>query len=713
MKIFSIATAMLVIAIMAACPCRAQTEPQATPAAEASAELDAALLDEILQEAEPAPEGELMTEEDMAELLKETPAAAEEPAASGAPAAEESVPAAATAIEASAPAGDFVSLEAEAEAPAETVAPAEEAAPAEVEATAAEEAPAETGAVETAAEEAPAEAEAVGEAAEELPAEAGAVEAAAETPAEGLGTEEVDIEAELIELGLDDTLAGEVGSAEASKDLITISLDDVPVQDVVRMFARISGANIVAGTNLVGNVTVNLQDVEWQPALRVILDSVGLTMVEKSPGIFSILSRGDLASEPVVTETIFLNYTTVSNVVPVISSMLVSSNASVSSFSAANAVIVQETVERMGPIKETIRRIDQPRSQVFIEAKFVELNDEAIKDIGINWQVLEGYSAGVGGLQWSITENRDKLDRRSDVLLETDRRVQSDTLQQTYDMYGIPVAAGDSFSAGGFLGQGLNDVQPEAVESSGRATRDDIVRGRTIDQQMEDTFEKAVSDVRAAVFTADEFALTLSALKQNAGVQVVSNPKILVASGETASIHVGVREPNVRAVPQGDSGDRYAYELDDTNPFIDIGVKVAVTPVVNTESNIALRIVPELSQALAPLEVAGGMTFPRIQSRRVVTDFSLESGRTVAIGGLIQTGDQENVKKVPLLGDIPMVGKYLFRHTHTEKMQDEVIIFVTVNMAKTDEMREESGIPVEGRLIHKHMIMKRNALREF
>ncbi|HQQ04868.1 MAG TPA: secretin N-terminal domain-containing protein [Kiritimatiellia bacterium] len=623
---------------------------RAQTAADDAASLDEALLDEILQDAEPLQEEQLMTEEDMDALLDEAGLVDEEVPSGEVPVGED-IPAAQPANELSTDA----------------------------------------------------------QLTEEIPAEEEPVE---EAPMTGLGSEEVNIETELIELGLDDALSGTVDMGEETTDLITISLDDVPVQDVVRMFARISGANIVAGTNLVGNVTVNLQDVEWQPALRVILDSVGLSMVEKTDGIYSILSRSDLAAEPVTTETIFLNYTTVTNIIPVIRSMMVSSNASVSGFPSANAVIIQETVERMGPIKETIRRIDRPRSQVFIEAKFVELNDEAIKDIGINWQVLEGYKMGVSGLRWDYQEDRDKLDRRSDTMTQHDTRSQVDILARGYDMYGAQLQDEE------ITFEEIPGTDPPAYASfteitPTRTRTDTIDIGRDIRQEMEDTFEKAVSDVRTAVFTADEFALTLSALKQNAGVSVVSNPKILVASGETASIHVGVREPNVRAVPQGDSGDRYAYELDTTNPFIDIGVKVDVTPVVNTESNIAVRITPELSQSLAPLQFAGGLTFPRIQSRRVVTDFSLESGRTVAIGGLIQTGDQEQVKKVPLLGDIPLIGKYLFRHTHTEKMQDEVIIFVTVSMAKADEIREESGIPVEGRLIHKHMIMKRNALREF
>ena len=199
-----------------------------------------------------------------------------------------------------------------------------------------------------------------------------------------------------IELDTQPDMAGvDVSTDEGGQDLITISLDNAPLADVVRMFSRISGANIVAGTNLQGSVTVSMHDVPWEPALSAILDSVNLVLVEKTSGIFTIISKADLAAEPVAMETIFLNYTSVSNVLPVVQRMLIATNGSVSAFPSANAIVVQETASRLSSIRSTVKKIDQPRPQVYIEAKFIELNETAIENLGINWQVLQGYSMGI------------------------------------------------------------------------------------------------------------------------------------------------------------------------------------------------------------------------------------------------------------------------------------------------------------------------------
>jgi type II secretory pathway component GspD/PulD (secretin) len=204
--------------------------------------------------------------------------------------------------------------------------------------------------------------------------------------------------------------------------------------------------------------------------------------------------------------------------------------------------------------------------------------------------------------------------------------------------------------------------------------------------------------VRSAVLSADDFALTLSALQQLDGVRVVSNPKMLVANGQTANIHVGRNEPNVRAVPQGENANTFAYVLDG---FIEIGVKLEVTPIINTSKNITINIVPELSRLLGEKTVGeAGTSFPITQIRRIETEFAVESGKTVAIGGLTQSDENEEVTKVPLLGDIPIIGKYLFSHTSTRMIQDEIIIFVSVDTAHTEKLNDRDGIPNEGSLIH-------------
>jgi type IV pilus assembly protein PilQ len=509
-------------------------------------------------------------------------------------------------------------------------------------------------------------------------------------------------EAETIQLQTERTLAPgiEVSMGDEGRDLISITLDDVPLQDVVRMFTRISGANIVAGTNLQGSVTVSLRDVEWEPAFRVILDSSDMVLVEKTPGIYTIMSKKDLAAEPVTVDTVFLSYTTVSNVLPVVERMLISSNASVAAFPSANALVIQETVARLNTIKEVIKKIDQPRPQVYIEAKFVELNDQAIKDLGIDWSVLGsdgsgslGYSLTAGGLTRSYTETRRR--NSADSVVDFDVTRYLDTSQRQF--YPAPSASrnrSDVLSGTEATLGGRNFTEFDATEDSISVTP---------------LFPFESTTIQGAILSAADFAVTLSALKQNNGVDIISNPKVIVANEETATIHVGQNEPNVVAVPQGDTGDRFAYALDDDRPFIELGVKLEVTPTVNTENNITVRLVPELSRLLGQKTVGEGATqisFPRTQIRKISTLFNLESGSTVAIGGLTETTDVESVKKIPLLGDIPVIGKYLFRHTHTEKKQDEVIIFVTVGMANPDSLVEVAGIPSEGKLVHKYLADK-------
>lgn len=502
-------------------------------------------------------------------------------------------------------------------------------------------------------------------------------------------------EEETIRLNLEpmEIEGAEVQPGATRPELLSVSLDNVPLQEVVRLFTRVSGANIVAGTNLQGNVTVSLKDVEWAPALRVILDQANLIMIEKAPNIYSIVSKRDLADAPLTAETIFLRFTTASNVMPVIRQMCISSNASVMTVASANALVVQETPARIGAIKEVVARVDRPRPQVFIEAKFVELNDEAIKDIGINWQVLEGYTVKAGNLSWGVTESREWNKSRKDTKDQADSRENIDALNTSYD---ADNQESTTMNGPATVQQGENTIDG----SVGRVVQDSIVKTFDVKSSIEDSYAKKVTDLRTATLSADDFALTLSALKQNNGVSIVSNPKIVVASGQTATIHVGTQEPQIRSEYNSDSKTT-VYTLD---RYIDVGVLVYVTPVVNTESNISVRIIPELSRKLSDVPAGDGtVTFPRLSTRSVLTDFDLESGRTVAIGGLTSTEDREEIKKIPILGSIPVLGKYLFSHTHTKRVQDEVIIFVTVSLARAHVITESAGIPSEGKLIYRHL----------
>jgi len=498
-----------------------------------------------------------------------------------------------------------------------------------------------------------------------------------------------------------DSVTGQGAGLTAVDESGMISLDlvDVPLDVVVRMFTKISGVNLVMGTNVAGRVSVSMHNVAWRPALNAILDSAGMGLMERTPTIYTIVPANELAAEPLTTDTIFLRYTTTTNMIGAVRGMLVSSNATATALPHANAIIVKEQSARLQDIRGAVDKIDRPRAQVFIEAKFVELNDQAIKDLGINWQALQGVQVGVQNLVWSTTATRDRVKLRDNRSTQWDKRQNVDGVRNLFDVdnqqYEEKETTAEEFPPGSGSYIATTKLTPT------RTVDDTIDRGRDVTQELRDTNQKTVQDVRTAVLSASDFNVVLSALKQNEGTSVVSNPKIIVSNGETALIHVGERRPNIVARPQqGVQNISYAYELDG---FIDIGVKVEVSPTVNTESNITVRIAPELSRQIGSVEPTPGLTYPVLVTRRIDTEFTLESGKTAAIGGLIQNSDQEKVTKVPVLGDIPLIGKYLFSHTHKEKRQDEVIIFVTVSFIRADGLRESMGVPSEGELIHRHL----------
>jgi type IV pilus assembly protein PilQ len=471
----------------------------------------------------------------------------------------------------------------------------------------------------------------------------------------------------------------EMTQAAPDDDLISITLDNVRLADVVRIFARSSGANIIIPEGLDELVSANLNDVNWREALEVILADKEYVLIQRRPGIFAISRLDQLASEPLSTETIDLKFVTVENALPAVEGMIVTSNARVTPLPAANVLIVRETPRQLEEIRNIIALIDVPRQQVFIEAKFVELNDSARQDLGIDWQVL-GETGVTLGIREMVRES-ERTDRRSRL-----------------DGQGNVTGSGSASTV--TSGTGLD---PTRVSQRDSANFTGSVQGRNISAidggagtiTGLQTMESEV--IRGAIMTASDFAVTLRALQSLNGVSIVSNPKMLVANGQTARIHVGRNEPNIRALPSGDQGTNFIFELDG---FIETGVKLEVTPSVSTARNISLNIIPELSRILERREFQGGTVFPVTASRRIETEFALESGNTVAIGGLTEGFDSEVTRKVPLLGDLPLIGKYLFRYTRTERQQEEIIIFVSVQIAEAGSLDNRSGLPEQGTLIN-------------
>lgn len=489
-------------------------------------------------------------------------------------------------------------------------------------------------------------------------------------------------------------------------ELITLALDEVPMEDVIRIFMRIPGANFIAvPSNLVGEVTVNLTDVPWKPALVSILRSHNLELMEitADSGIYSIEHRKPDAPEPLEVETVFLSFATVKEVETAIQPVLLP-EARLSLFPSRNALVIKTTAANMREVRNVISEIDRMREQVFIEAKFMELNDDAIQNLGINWQGLRGIGLSAGGINWTYEMDRQR--GRSSVWTDGhyDRESTSDRRTPRYDADGNQIEQ----STTSFIPvPGTDQYIVEQQVTPTRAVDRIIEHGRSFEHEIQDIYQRTAQDVRSAILGVTDFNIILSALRETAGVSIVSNPKIIVANEEKATIHIGQTErPFVSTVTPATQTTAPFTTYNPGDP-VEFGVKLDVTPTVNTASNISLLIEPTLTRFVRDAVAPTGQTYPVIARKTISTRFTLEDGKTVAIGGLTETTDSERVSRVPILGSIPLIGRYLFSHSRKERNQTETVIFVTVGMATPGTITEDQGLPRDTHLARQHLLRER------
>ncbi|MDF7809299.1 hypothetical protein P4E94_17775 [Pontiellaceae bacterium B12219] len=457
--------------------------------------------------------------------------------------------------------------------------------------------------------------------------------------------------------------------ATSEGELISVRLNKVGLEDAISLFAELSGANIIVPElTEAAQISVNLKDVEWRPALQSILDTYNYELYQRVSGsnVFSVRRRPAGAPEPQVVETFKLNFATVPNAAALIKELL-PPEAKISEFASRNMLVVKSTESSLSEVRAVLLAIDKVRQQVYIESKFMELTDDAQKDLGIDWSVLTSYGLGTqGSPQYSYNNEK--------------------TTQTYKDADGNQYNEGDSFIDAGPLGT------TPVLEGLTPSTSD------------------LTTEVLTSVLDADQFRVVLSAMEENKGVNIVSNPKIIVANEELANIAIIRKEPNLKQTREQQLNDQPAtviYNLDPDLPWFEYGIKLDVIPSVNTSSNITVKISPSLTRKYAD-KIAGDNTYPIIDEKEINTVFSLASGQTAAIGGLTEITEGEEEKKVPVLGSIPFIGR-LFSWKRTVTGQDETVIFVTVGLANTEQLEAgDIDMPEDAEMARRQVIRDKN-----
>jgi len=454
---------------------------------------------------------------------------------------------------------------------------------------------------------------------------------------------------------------------------ITVTFQDTDIRDVIASFAAFSGRTIVVGKDVQGTVTAEIRNQPWDVALRAILSGQGLAASEDAiSGIITVDSYANIlnrqASEPLLTQLISINYARAHMLVPTIQQLLqkdcpqvpssgnVQNNARpscvarglVAADSTTNTLIITETASRLADVLQYVRSLDVRTPQVGIKAKIIFVNRTNIEDIGLS------YDLGTGTDQFFS-----QLVKRPDPATLKPIDTNGD---------GVPDALG-----GGTPFQG-----------------DRILLGGNALSAIANANARVINPALSVVFSTalGKFQLTsfLDALQEVRLADLQAEPSIVTLDNRQASIQVGQEIPiRVLDANVGVAGGATASAVPRaTVQMKQVGIILTVTPHITNNRQILLLLHAENSDAqLAASDV--GFIFGKQSGD---TQLLVGDGETAVIGGLTVTQTTQSKSGIPLLVDLPLIGR-LFGETRTSDEKRDLLILVTPHII-------DDGAPIPG-----------------
>lgn len=300
-------------------------------------------------------------------------------------------------------------------------------------------------------------------------------------------------------------------------------------------------------------------------------------------------------------------------------------NITIQADDTLNALVVRASPSDMAEIRSLIKQLDIRRAQVLIEAAIVEITGNAGKALGVQWAAVN-ENVAVGGTSFGNVGN----------------------------------------SIGSILTAALANGNSDSTStSSSSSTMPALSNGLTLGGASTDSEGKP------------DFALILQAINTATNTNVLSTPSIMTLDNEEAEILVGQNVPFITGSQLSSAG---------TNPFQtverkDVGLNLKVTPQVNEGDTIRLRVTQEASSIA---NTATTQSTDLITNKRLInTSILATDGQVIVLGGLMEDTINDRVEKVPLLGDIPLLGA-LFRSTSKEQQKRNLLLFLRPTIVRDD-----------------------------
>ena len=413
--------------------------------------------------------------------------------------------------------------------------------------------------------------------------------------------------------------AADAATARERSQRLSLNLTSVTLGSVLKVMTQKTGINFLIGSDLVGKtINVYLEDVLVEDALAAIMRANGLWYTrQKGTNIYVIMESPDGPPVATTTEVFHTDYADAVMLQPTIEAVL-TEVGNVVVDSRTNALVVSDIPENMSTIESIVREIDNPTGQVLIEAQIVEIGEDANLDLGFEWgyndyDAANGASYG-GGFNY--------------VHQWTSESVEDEVTGDVYTEYPL-------------------------IENKGLEGMLDLSFGKW--SSFLDGFQDISGRIRA--------------MERDGIAQVLATPQILTIDNQEALIaitsHIAMAKKTTVS-PEGTITIEPIYG--------DVGVTLKVTPHVNNDDFVTMTIEPEVSSASRSAYFPDEAVDTR--KRTAKTTVMAQDGETIVIGGLLRKDITETHFKVPLLGDIPLLGR-LFRKSVESESESEVMVFLT------------------------------------
>jgi type IV pilus assembly protein PilQ len=407
------------------------------------------------------------------------------------------------------------------------------------------------------------------------------------------------------------------------------------VGQVLRLLARQAKINMVVSEAVAGTVTMRLEDVTALQAVAIIVKAKGLFM-DQIDNVYYIKTGAERGAEPTESDSYQFSYSRAKETAPLIASQLSSKDAPQVD-ERTNTIFYRETRGNIDNIRKLLVQIDRPTKQVMIEARLVEVTANPRQSYGINWGGVLGSSSSAQTIKFGGSQPA-----------------------------GPPTttvnADGSVTTVPGAPAQGKFDP------TTGKLLGSDFF------------FDKALNALggQFAILSAPQLSVTIRALNEDADAEFLANPRIVTADNMQAKIEIIRAQP----VPQLNFNEQTATAVFGGFQDKKFGNTLIVKPLVNKDNFITLAVKPEISNKVGdqsfsiPGGSGGTVVSPIIDTRSLDSNVLIKSGDTLAIGGLLQDEVTKARSKVPILGDIPILG-YFFQEKLNARTKRNLLVFVT------------------------------------